>query len=142
MGGSSEGNVEFVRRSFDAWNANDWEALGRFYDPDVQGKAPEGWPETGVIHGWEAVRTQFARNKDSWEEEHVEIEEIRELPSGLVLARIRWITTGKGSGLNFESLVNILFELRDGLITRVEYYFDQEDALSRVAELAREEPLR
>jgi hypothetical protein len=108
----------------------------------VQGKAPEGWPETGVIHGWEAVRTQFARNKDSWEEEHVEIQEIRELPSGLVLARIRWITTGKGSGLNFESLVNILFELRDGLITRVEYYFDQEDALSRVAELARDEPLR
>ena len=124
-----QSNVDIVRRSFDAWNRNDWEALERFYDPAVVARAPDGWPETGLIRGWEAVRTQFARNKDSWEEEHVEVQELEELQAEQVLARIRWVTVGKESGLSFESVVNVLFALHEQRITRVEYYFDRRDAI-------------
>jgi ketosteroid isomerase-like protein len=124
----SKENVDFVRRSFDAWNRNDWEALERFYDPAVEGKGPEGWPETGILRGWEAVRLQFARNKDSWEEEHVEIDEINDVGSDLALAQIRWVTKGRESGITFESPVSILFTVR-GKIVRLEYYFDHAEAL-------------
>jgi outer membrane protein assembly factor BamD len=57
---SSEG-PDVVRRSFEAWNANDWRALEASYDPDVIVDPPEGWPEGEVAHGWKAVRTQFER---------------------------------------------------------------------------------
>jgi len=122
------GNVEIVRRSFEAWNRDDWVALQRFYDPAVVGKAPEGWPETGLIEGWEAVRAQFARNKDSWEEERVEIDELLEPKPGLVLARVRWLTRGKTSEIPFESPVTIFFKLLEGRIVRLEYYFDHGEA--------------
>jgi ketosteroid isomerase-like protein len=130
-----EESAEIVRRSFEAWNRNDWEALERFYDPAVTALPPAGWPETGLLEGWEAVRAQFARNKDSWEEEHVEIEEIDELRPDLLVARVRWKTRGKDSGLTFESPVHILFGLRAGRITRLEYYFDRGDAERRIAQL-------
>lgn len=92
-------------------------------------KAPEGWPEPGPIQGFETVREQFARNKDSWGEEHVEIDEIRELDSERVLTQIRWLTTGKESGIAFESPVTQLFTLREGKVVRVEFYFDRAAAL-------------
>jgi ketosteroid isomerase-like protein len=125
----SEGNEEIIRRSFEAWNRDDWDALESFYDPAVEGVGPKEWPETGILEGYEAVRAQFTRNKDSWEEEHVEIDEIRETRPELVLARIRWVTKGKESGIPFESPVTILFRLRRGRIVRLEYYFDHADAL-------------
>jgi len=121
--------VEIVRASFDAWNRNDWEALQRYYAPAVVGKPPEGWPETGLIEGWEAVQAQFARNKDSWEEERVEIDELLEPKPGLVLARIRWLTKGKTSEIPFESPVTIFFKLLEGRIVHLEYYFDHGEAL-------------
>jgi ketosteroid isomerase-like protein len=123
-----EENVELVRRSFEAWNRNDWEALKQLYDADVEAVAPTGWPETGVIRGYDEVRIQFERNKDSWEEEHVEIDEIREVSPELVLARIRWVTKGKESGIPFESPISTLFRLR-GRIVRIEYYFNHAEAL-------------
>lgn len=125
----SDGNEEIIRRSFEAWNRNDWEALEAFYDPAVEGVGPKEWPETGILEGYEAVRAQFTRNKDSWEEEHVEIDELRETRPELVLARIRWVTKGKESGIPFESPVTILFRLRRGRIVRLEYYFDHAEAL-------------
>jgi ketosteroid isomerase-like protein len=121
--------VEVVRRSFDAWNSNDWEALEELYDPDAVAQAPDGWPEPGVIEGFEAVREQFARNKDSWEEEHVEIDEIRELGPDRVLAHVRWVTKGKASGLAFETPVTELLTVRGGRITRAEFFLDRARAL-------------
>jgi ketosteroid isomerase-like protein len=122
-------NTETVRRSFDAWNRNDWEELERCYHPNAVAKTPEGWPEGGVLEGWEAIRNQMARNKDSWEEEQVEVVELRELDLDRVMARIRWTTTGSESHLAFESGLTALFTLREGRIARLDYYFDHAKAL-------------
>jgi len=65
----------------------------------------------------------------------VAIRELEELRTDLVIARIDRMTRGKGSGLSFESRVNILFGLQGGRITRLECYSDDEDARRRVAEL-------
>jgi len=124
----SETSVELVRQSFEAWDRNDWDALREFYDPMIEVVAPRGWPEMGIIKGWEDVRTQFARSKDSWEEEHVEIDQIEELQPGVVLAQIRWVTRGKESKIAFERPVSTLFRLRERIV-RIEYYFDRADAL-------------
>ena len=123
-------NIEVVRRSFDAWNRNDWEALERCYDPGVVAMPPEGWPEGGLLEGWDAVRGQMVRNKDSWAEEHVSVDELREVDSGLILARIRWTTRGSESHLGFENELTALFGLREGRIVRLEYFFDHAKALA------------
>jgi ketosteroid isomerase-like protein len=123
-------NVEVMRQSFEGWNRNDWEAsLEEIYDPDVVGIAPKEWPEAGNPEGWEELRAQFARNKDSWEEERVEVDDIKELDTERALSQIRWVTKGKESGIPFETAMTVLSTLRGGRIVRIEFYLDHADAL-------------
>jgi ketosteroid isomerase-like protein len=122
-------NVEAVRRSFEAWNENDWATLEALYHPDAVAIAPDGWPETGPLTGFEEVRAMFARTKEPWEEEHVEIDSLRQLGANKVFARIRWVTKGRGSGIAFETPMTELLTVRGGRIARVEFYLDQAAAL-------------
>ena len=118
---SSE-SIEIVRRSFAAWNSDDWETLELLYDPNVVAQAPEEWPELGPLHGFGALRKQFVRNKDSWDQEHVEVDELRQLGRDEVLAQIRWVTKGRQSGIALETMITEVLTVSKGRISRVEFY--------------------
>ena len=123
----SPGNADVLRRSFDAWNAGDMDALRELFDPDVVMHAPAGWPEPGPEIGRDAVMRQFERLRDAWESDSVEIVgDFVEL-GDQVLVRILWRTVGHGpeSPVEFTQRVTI----RDGLIVRNEYHWDHEEAL-------------
>ena len=123
----SRENVEIVRRATEAWNRDDWEALMALYDDDVVIVAPEEWPEAGTFSGRDAVREQFARLKDSWEEERIEQDELLDLGER-VLALNRWVARGKGSGIEVETPGGNLLTLRDGRIVRIEFFTNQSKA--------------
>jgi ketosteroid isomerase-like protein len=125
---SHEG-IEVVRRSFAAWNANDWPALEAAYDPDVIVDPPEGWPEGEIAHGWEAVRVQFERVKDAWQDERVEVDKVEEV-GDRVLAQFRWVGRGKGSGVDVAEPLWALFRVRDARIVRLKYFLSQSNAVS------------
>jgi ketosteroid isomerase-like protein len=125
----SQENVEAVRRSFKAWNENDWAALEELYQPDAVAIAPDGWPESGPLTGFEEISAMFARTKDSWDEEHVEIDSLRDIGPDKVFAQIRWVTKGRGSGIPFETPMAELLTVRGGRIASVEFYLDQAAAL-------------
>jgi hypothetical protein len=118
---------ELLRRSIELWNADDWEALGRMWDPEGEVVAPEGWPESGTFRGWPAIQVQFERLKGSWAEERVEILGIREVPSGL-FADIRWIVKGDASGAPLEVDMWALYEFRGELVRRIDYFLDRDAA--------------
>ena len=124
---SHEG-IEVVRRSFEAWNADDWPALEAAYDPDVIADPPEGWPEGETAYGWEAVRVQFKRLKDAWEDERVEVEEVGEL-GDRVLAQFRWVGRGKASGVDVGEPLWALFTVRDDRIVRLKYFLSRSNAV-------------
>jgi ketosteroid isomerase-like protein len=63
----SQENVEVVRAAVEAWNAGDMDALRDLYDPDVIGRAPEGWPEPGPDVGREAVMRELERLHEAWD---------------------------------------------------------------------------
>jgi ketosteroid isomerase-like protein len=124
---SSEG-PDVVRRSFEAWNANDWRALEASYDPDVIVDPPEGWPEGEVAHGWEAVRTQFERLKDAWQDERVQVVEVEEV-GNRVLAQFRWVAQGKASGADVANALWGVFTVREGRIVRLKYFLGRANAV-------------
>jgi ketosteroid isomerase-like protein len=122
-------NVDVVRRSFDAWNQNDWEQLQAIYAPDVIVIAPREWPEPEGARGWEEWRLQIKRLKESWEVERVEVDEIRALPDGRVFARVVWAASGLASGIRTDIPIAIVSTIRDGQIRRIEYFLDSNKAL-------------
>ena len=125
----SEENVEVLRRAFEAWNRNDWEALMACYAPDVITVPPAEWPEAETGTNRETLRRQFVEAKAPWKEERVEVDEIRDLGGDRVLALYRWIGWGKGSHAQVEHPIATLHTLRDSRIVRIEYFLDQSSAL-------------
>ena len=121
--------IEVVRRSFAAWNANDWPALEAAYDPEVVVDPPEGWPEWEVAHGWEAVRSQFERLKEAWQDERVQVDEVEEV-GDMVLAQFRWVAQGKASGVDVANAMWGLFTVRDARIVRLKYFLNRSNAVA------------
>jgi ketosteroid isomerase-like protein len=124
----SQENIEIVREIGEAWNRNDWAAMEASFHSDVIGIAPRGWPEAADSNGWEETRRQFERLKDSWGMERAEFDEVRDLGQ-LVLARFRWIVSGKASGIPTELPVTLLASFRDGKVARAQFFLDYADAL-------------
>lgn len=123
-----------ARDSFDAWNDNDWERLAAAYDANVVGDPPEGWPEGETLHGWEALRRQFERLKDSWDNERVEVDDVTEIGADKVLAEFRWTGQGKASGVGASAPMWALFSFDDRRIVRLKYFLQRATALAEAAE--------
>jgi ketosteroid isomerase-like protein len=120
-------NESVLRRSIDAWNANDWEVLESLWNPDGTIVAPEGWPEPGPREGWDAIREQFERIKDSWTEERAEVLSIRPIGDRL-FAEIRWTVRGEASGAPLEVGMWMLCDLEGGRFSAIEYFLDRDAA--------------
>jgi ketosteroid isomerase-like protein len=124
-----------LRRSLEAWNENDWDALEALWNPDGEIDAPEGWPESGTQVGWDAVRTQFERIKDSWAEESVELIRV-ERTGDRLLGHLRWVLRGEASGAPLEVPMWMLCEFRDARFSRIRYFMDEGAALDAAKEAA------
>ena len=56
----SEGNVEIVRKAWEAWSRADMAALFEFYDPEVEWDVTHSYvPDMGVFHGHDGIRAFF-----------------------------------------------------------------------------------
>ncbi len=124
----SREDMEVVRRSFEAWNANDWRALEAAYDPDVIADPPEGWPEGETAHGWNAVRVQFERLKAAWANERVQVEEVEQV-GDRVLTQFRWVGRGKASGVDVAEPLWAVFTVRGARIVRLKYFLSRSNAV-------------
>jgi ketosteroid isomerase-like protein len=122
-------NEAVFRRSVEAWNADDWEKLESLWNPNGHIVAPEGWPEPGRRDGWNAIRKQFDRIKESWTEEHAEILDIRSA-GDLLFASLRWVVRGEASGAPLEVHMWMLCAFQDGMFTSIEYFLDRDAAMA------------
>jgi ketosteroid isomerase-like protein len=123
-----EDREALVRRSIEAWNADDWEKqLEAIWSPDGTIVAPEGWPEAGAFNGWPAMLEQWRRIKGSWAEERVDLIEAE--PVGdRVLAQVHWVMQGEASGAPLEVDVSIVSEFQGERLSRMAYFLDRESA--------------
>ncbi len=126
---STSRDVDVLRRAFDAWNEGAFEEWKAMHHEDVVVIPPPGWPEGEPAPNRDAWFTQAMRLTDSWEEQQIEIDELREVGAGRVLAAFRWVTRGKGSGIELATPLASISTVRDGRIARQEYFSTREAAL-------------
>ena len=123
----SKQNVDITLAAFDAWNRGDSRTFDALHHAEIVLVPPEGWPETR-FEGLEEAHRQFAQLKDAWSDDRIEIDRVEDAGDKVVVDW-RLITIGKASGIVTEKAFTSISTVREGLITRVEYFFDRAKAL-------------
>ena len=125
----SEQNVETARRLAEATDRRDWALAAEHCWPDAEAKAPEGWPEAGDAKGMLEIQRQFERMQDTLDEPRFEESSIEALDEARVLQHGHWRGTGKGSGIEVDLEVWILYAFKDGKASRMEFFIDRDKAM-------------
>ena len=130
----SRGNVEIVRAAIEAWNRGDWEAAFEHAAPDVEFDNTRDLGEWRGVHTTAGqVKRMLERFADLWESSRVDLDELIDA-GDQVISRHTGTYRGR-DGIEVTVRNNLLWQFRDGAITRVVSYREREDAL-RAAGLA------
>jgi len=126
----SQENVEMIPMIFEAWNrgADDHPALAE----DLVTEPPAGWPEGEVLRDREAWIIQSTRLRDSWAKVRIEIQDVRAVDEERVVTSVRYIATGKESGLSFNTPMGAIQTLRQGKVVRQQFFNSPEEAFKAV----------
>jgi ketosteroid isomerase-like protein len=110
--------LALVRRAYDAWNRDDFEAVVPEFHPEIE------WQSAGIFpglepeaHGIDGVRAWWRALKEPWESFTIEIRDHWETEDALVT----WVgfdAIGKGSGVEVSLEFAHVFEFEDGLVRR------------------------
>ena len=122
-----EGNVEIVRRLYEAMNDQDAGAAIELTDPDVEWVAD---PRLGMgpLLGRDAVIGFFQDQANTFEDLSVEVERLSEAGDN-VLAFLRVTGRGRASGAAIDISIGHVWVLRDGAVVRGEGFGDRDEAL-------------
>lgn len=126
----SRRNVEIVGQIYEAVGRDDSDGAARFFHPDVELHGTSGGLSEGsVTRGIEAVRATFdSWDAEAWEQTRLSPREFIDVDDRVVVLQHER-RRGRGSGVEVESETAVLFDLRDGLVTRLQGFMDQDDAL-------------
>ena len=123
----SQENVEVVRRSADALNRSDQEALLDIFDEDGVFEPLRAGVQ-GAYRGHEGIREFMADTAQSFDVFHVSFDDVRDLGARvLAIGTIR--VRGRGSGAEAEVVTAGIFTLRQDRVTHFKDFGDREQAL-------------
>jgi uncharacterized protein len=124
----SQENVEVVRRAFEAFSRDDWDAFIGMLDPEIE------WATTGqfvggqVYRGHAGVREFLDALGGEFDGFHAEPQGFASA-SDVVVADIRVSGTGKRSGAPVELQFTVVASLRSGRVIRVRNFLERQEAL-------------
>jgi ketosteroid isomerase-like protein len=123
-----ESNLEIVRAGLDAWNRRDVDAVLEVLHPEAELHPMRAVLEGNVYRGAEGFKTFAKDMREDWEEFQLEPERFEEMDDSRVLVLGRVHGRGRASGMDIEAAAAWVCELRDGRVTRVQAYANEEAA--------------
>jgi ketosteroid isomerase-like protein len=124
----SQENVEIVRRTLNAVLSSSWPEVLADLDPAVEIEDTV-IPDASDYRGHDGFFRWLARWNESWEDWRLENIEILPGSDNHVVALLRMVAKGKGSGIQIDRPDAVVYKLHDGKIVRMGYYNDQAKAL-------------
>ena len=121
-------NTRVLRRAEELFNVRDLGAYLELFDPETEWHVAREDPDTAVHRGREEVRGYLERWIDAFSDLNLHMEETHDA-GDRVLALIHMHGHGSASGAPLDERVSFLFSLRNGLVTKVEEFFDHSEAL-------------
>ena len=129
----SHEKVEVVRQAIAAVNSAGPEAALDLYAPDVEFREDPKFPEAQTYRGPDEVVRNFHEFRASFEEYHLEIEELRDAGDDRVLALLNVSARGRSGGLAVSRRSALVVTFRADRISCLEIYLDPNDAFEAVA---------
>jgi ketosteroid isomerase-like protein len=125
----SRENVEKTEAFIAAYNRRDFDAAVENFDPEIEWVLP-ALQRSDSCHGPEEIKGFWRGLDETFEELRLDPQE--SIDGGdRVAMRLRYFGRGKGSGAEIESeLYHQVATFRDGVIVRMEYFTDWEQALA------------
>jgi len=127
-------NLKLVRALYDDWERGDYTA-SEWAHPEIEWAIVDG-PDPGVWRGVAGMADGFRSSMGVWKDVHAEVEEYRELDRDRVLVLELRRARGKASGLELTQMRSegaVLFDLRDGKVVRLAFYWERERAFADLA---------
>ena len=129
----SQEDVEVARRSFKAWQDDDYETWIALHDAGVEYLgAVERRLGQGVYRGHKGASELWHVWRDEVEGFWIESEEIRDLGDGRILHLGQMGFRGSASGVEVDSQLALVITLRDGKIVRSMDFMSHHAALKAV----------
>src|SRR4051812_31966963 len=92
--------LDVVRRSYEAFQAQDWDGFFALYAPHVEiDLSRSGIPDGGIHHGHDGLLAAWAKWRGVWDDYSFEVEELTEIGEDRVLALTRIHARSKGHGV-------------------------------------------
>lgn len=127
----SQGNVDVVGRSFEAFNARDANELVSLSTPDCEWLPFRAQLEGIVYRGHEGIRRFVSDIDDDWEGYQVDPLEFHDRGGCVaVVGQVRAV--GRGSSVDIDSIAGFVFELHSGRIRHVTSHSNPEAAREAV----------
>jgi ketosteroid isomerase-like protein len=124
----SQENVEVATRAIEAFNGTDVDAFAALTTLDFEWSPSMVAIEGTIFRGHEGIERYFASLGSSWEKFHIHRDRFRD-SEGVVVMLGRLEGRGKASGVSASSSLGMVFDLRDGLISRIRGFLDHAEAL-------------
>ena|SRR5829696_908404 len=130
----SEENVEVVRRIHEAAGRRDAAAVLSLYDPGVELDASRveivGFMGYEVYRGHEGLRSFFREWHEAWENVEYDFDELVDA-GDRVISVVTRRARGRASGAGVEWSLALAWTVRNGRVTRLEWFPTREEALRR-----------
>jgi len=124
-------NADVVRSALAQWNARPAlteEAFAEFAQPDMVLDLTSNVFNPGTFEGFEGFLRFADQVGEAWAEFRMEPEDVFER-GDVVVALVRAVGTGQGSGVQIDAPTSVVCEMRDGLIASIRVEPDREAAL-------------
>jgi ketosteroid isomerase-like protein len=126
----SQKNVELVRRVYELWNRGQLDVAVEMLDQDVVWNGYVHLPDSEPRRGVAEVQQWAGDFAEAWGEIQVEIERLEDVGDGRVLALVRMMGRGRGSGAAVVSGVDgHVWTVCDGKVAAVRMWQGAQPAL-------------
>jgi ketosteroid isomerase-like protein len=127
----SRKNVEIVQRLYDAWARQEVPGPSGLLDPDIEYVNPDGAIEPGTRRGLPAFAAAIEKLLEGWETWEMEPEEFFDAGDRVAVV-LRYRAKARRSGVEVDGRESALVTVRDGKISRYEWFHGPGDALKAV----------
>lgn len=127
----AQGHVELVRRAYEALNRGDIEGLIELCDSAFELDMSERVFNPATYEGHDGIRRFYSEVREIWEDFRWEPEELHEA-SEQVVALLRSRGRGRGSGLEIDRRIAMVWTLRGEKAIAMRLYVDRDEAMRTV----------
>jgi ketosteroid isomerase-like protein len=124
----SEQNVEVATRAIGAFNERDIETFASLTTPDFEWSPSMVAIEGETFLAREGIEKYFAQLQSAWERFQIHLGRFREAEEVVVMLG-QLEARGRTSGVPVDAPLGMVFDMRDGVISRIRGFLDHADAL-------------